>query len=508
MTLTTTSIRFRLLQVLAVCLFSSFAVLAQPSSEPQNPSKRDDRLLTHAGTSSAGLRRIALLIGNGAYQNTKPLKNPANDVRLLSATLEKLGFEVTTGTDRSQREMKRLIRDFGARLREGGGIGLFYFAGHGVQSKGRNFLIPVDADIQTDADLEDTAVNLNYVLENLDDAQSSLNIVILDACRNNPFARGLRSAQEGLAQVKAPTGTLIAYATGPDRTAADGIGDNSPYTEELVKQMQTAGVLLETVFRKVAEQVSSRTRGSQEPWYSANVKGDFFFSGGGTQGIGVSPPKITNQPTFGIEQNDPQKYYTLAVAYVSQARFDEAMVNINKAIELAPELAQAYAVRAGIYHFKNDLDAAIADANKALQLNLKHEAPYIIRGFAYNSKMQFDRGIEDLNKALEINPQAGAAYYGRGNAFVGKNDLDKGIADFTKAIALGSNDAQTYYNRGTAYARKELWDLALSDFNKAIELNPNLAPAYNNRAIIYEKKGDPTRAAADKKRYLELIGFK
>jgi len=507
MSLTTTSTSLRTLLVIAVCLFSSLALLAQPSTNPQNSSKQDDRLLTHTGTSTAGLRRIALLIGNGAYQKTGALKNPANDVRLVGATLEKLGFEVTTGTDKSQREMKRLIRDFGARLREGGGIGLFYFAGHGVQSKGRNFLIPIDADIQTNADLEDTAVNLNYVLDNLDDAQNSLNIVILDACRNNPFMRSLRSAQEGLAQVTAPTGTLIAYATGPDRTAADGKGDNSPYTEELVKQMQASGVLLETVFRRVAEQVSARTGGRQEPWYSANVKGEFFFTGGSTP-FGISPPKIGNQPTFGIEHNDPQKYYTLSVAYVSQARFDEALANINKAIELAPGLAQAYAVRAGIYHFKNDLDAAISDSNKALELNLKHETPYIIRGFAYNSKMQFDRGIDDLNKALEINPQAGAAYYGRGNSYVGKNDYDRGIADYTKAIALGSNDAQTYYNRGTAYAKKELWDNALSDFTKAIELNPNLAPAYNNRAIIYEKKGDATRAASDKKKYLELIGFK
>jgi len=227
-------------------------------------------------------RRIALVIGNGTYSNAPPLKNPSNDATLVAATLKKLGFEVTLGTNRSQREMKQLIREFGQRLRAGGGVGLFYFAGHGVQSTGHNYLVPVDADIQNEADLEDVGVDVNYVLRLMDDAQNALNIVILDACRNNPFARSFRSAQSGLAQVKAPTGTLIAYATSPDSAAADGDSGNSPYTEELTKQMETPGVVLETMFRRVTEQVSSRTGGRQEPWVSDNHKGEFFFHKGTT----------------------------------------------------------------------------------------------------------------------------------------------------------------------------------------------------------------------------------
>lgn len=225
----------------------------------------------------ANERRIALVIGNGAYQNSK-LKNPPNDAATVAGALQELGFGVTSGANKSQREMKQMIREFGQRLRAQGGVGLFYFAGHGVQAKGRNYLIPVDADIQTEADLEDQAVDLNYLLNLLDDAQNTLNIVILDACRNNPFARSFRSTQGGLAQVIAPSGTLIAYATAPDNTAADGSGANSPYTEELTKQLRVPGVLVETMFRRVTEQVSARTGGKQEPWFSANVKGDFFFN--------------------------------------------------------------------------------------------------------------------------------------------------------------------------------------------------------------------------------------
>ncbi len=260
---------------------------AQPASERQ---------LTQvpAQQSQSSPRRLALVIGNGAYEHAGRLANPPNDATVVAATLRLLGFEVSNGTNLPQREMKQRIRAFGQSLRANGGVGFFYYAGHGVQAKGRNYLVPVDADIQTEADLEDAAVDLNYVLNLMDDAQNALNIVVLDACRNNPFARSFRSAQEGLAQVRAPTGTLIAYATAPDSIAADGAGGNSPYTEELIQQMQTSGVLIETMFRRVTEKVSARTNGKQEPWFSANVKGDFYFKApsGSTVDAGSGTTKI------------------------------------------------------------------------------------------------------------------------------------------------------------------------------------------------------------------------
>jgi uncharacterized caspase-like protein len=259
------------------------AIVGFLSGEPRSIAQTDqsNRQLTQDSSqpTQTSRRRLALVIGNGAYEHSGRLANPPNDATLVAATLRQLGFEVKNGSNLTQREMKQRIREFGQSLRANGGVGLFYFAGHGVQAKGHNYLVPIDADIQTEADLEDVGVDLNYVLNLMDDAQSALNIVILDACRNNPFGRSFRSAQDGLAQVKAPTGTLIAYATAPDSIAADGMGTNSPYTQELVQQMQGSGVLVETVFRRVTERVSSRTNGKQEPWFSANVKGDFYFTG-------------------------------------------------------------------------------------------------------------------------------------------------------------------------------------------------------------------------------------
>jgi uncharacterized caspase-like protein len=222
-------------------------------------------------------QRLALVIGNGAYP-TRPLRNPPNDAVAVAKELRELGFLVTSGIDKSQAEMEQMIRDFGQQLRSSCGIGLFYYAGHGVQIAGRNYLIPVNADVQIESDYKYKTVDLNWVLDQMYSEQNPLNIVILDACRSDPFPRSHRSSQGGLAQVSAPTGTLIAYSTAPDNTANDGDGPNSPYTQELLEQMRVSGVLVETMLRHVAEGVSARTGGRQEPWFNANIKGDFYFS--------------------------------------------------------------------------------------------------------------------------------------------------------------------------------------------------------------------------------------
>lgn len=209
---------------------------------------QDKRQLQRDSARPASEKRTALVIGNGAYTNAPPLKNPPNDARDMAATLKTLGFDVISAIDINQRGMKRLIREFGQKLK-GGGSGLFYYAGHGVQSKGRNYLIPIDADIQSEAEIEDSGVDLNLVLNSMDEAQNGLNLVILDACRDNPFARRFRSA--GLAQIDAPTGTLIAYATAPNSVASDGVGKNGLYTQELLKNIQTTGLRIEEVFKQV-----------------------------------------------------------------------------------------------------------------------------------------------------------------------------------------------------------------------------------------------------------------
>ena len=217
-----TQARLTAIMVAAVMLLAVSLICSPRTRAQQQPNRQ---LVQTGSTNATSSKRIALVIGNGAYTKAPPLKNPPNDARDMAATLRTLGFDVTSGINTNQRDMKRLIREFGQKLKTGGS-GLFYYAGHGVQSKGRNYLIPIDADIQSEAEVEDAGVDASLVLNYMDDAQNGLNIVILDACRNNPFSRSFRSASTGLAQVDAPTGTLIAYATAPGRVASDGTGQN------------------------------------------------------------------------------------------------------------------------------------------------------------------------------------------------------------------------------------------------------------------------------------------
>ncbi len=256
---------------------SLFSVLL-PSSIGR--AQQDNRQLNRDQAQQANRapeRRIALVIGNGAYTKAPPLKNPPNDARDMAVTLKTLGFDVTSGININQRDMKRLIREFGQKLKAGGS-GLFYYAGHGVQSKGHNYLIPVDADIQSEAEVEDSAVDVNLLLNYMDDAQNGVNIVILDACRDNPFSRSFRSASNGLAQVDAPTGTLIAYATAPGRVASDGTGQNGLYTSELLKQMHVPGLSVTEMFMNVRAEVMKQTGNKQVPWEASSLVGMFYFS--------------------------------------------------------------------------------------------------------------------------------------------------------------------------------------------------------------------------------------
>ncbi|HKO97825.1 MAG TPA: TonB family protein [Pyrinomonadaceae bacterium] len=234
------------------------------------------RQLVH-GQAAASVKRIALVIGNGKYENAPHLKNPTNDATDIAESLGKAGFTVDHGINLTQRQMKAMIRAFGEKLKAGG-QGLFYFAGHGVQLRGRNYLIPVDANIQSEADVEDQGVDTNLMLGIMDEAGNGLNVVILDACRNNPFGRSFRSASNGLAQMDAPSGTLIAYATAPGSIASDGNARNGLYTQELLKNMLVPGLSIEEVFKRVRIAVRNSTGGQQTPWEASSLTGDFYFT--------------------------------------------------------------------------------------------------------------------------------------------------------------------------------------------------------------------------------------
>jgi len=226
--------------------------------------------------------RIALVVGNSEYQSVSSLDNASNDAALIASTLSGLGFDVHDLIDADREELTRGIAQFGRALRQAGpeATGLFYYAGHGVQSFGVNYLLPVSAELSDAADLSLVAVEVQSVLRQMFSAGNRTNIMILDACRNNPFSNIPEFNDNGLAEMKAPTGTFLAYATAPGAVAMDGGGENSPFTRAMADLMPTPGLPIEQMFKQVRVEVLRETGGLQTPWDSSSLVGDFSFAEG------------------------------------------------------------------------------------------------------------------------------------------------------------------------------------------------------------------------------------
>jgi uncharacterized caspase-like protein len=224
----------------------------------------------------AAASRIALVVGNSRYVELPPLRNPANDAAALGRRLEKMGFAVTSRLDVAKEAFDGAIREHVERLGRERGVGLFYFAGHGLQVRWRNYLVPVDARLDKVEDVTRRTVDLNDLLDGVRRARNPMNIVILDACRDNPFALDLRTGN-GLSQIDAPVGTFLAYATAPGNTASDGEAENGLYTAHLLEEMAAPQAKIEDVFKRVRLKVRRASRGLQVPWESTSLEDDFYF---------------------------------------------------------------------------------------------------------------------------------------------------------------------------------------------------------------------------------------
>ncbi len=248
-------------------------------------------------------RRVALVVGNGRYLNADPLANPVNDATDMAGKLRSLGFEVVEGYDLDKRTLERRIGEFSDRL-EGAEAGLFFYAGHGLQVDGRNFIVPVDARLDVPAKLKLEAVPMDDVLD-LMEQQSPVSLVFLDACRNNPFTRSLslsaqtRSATAigaGLAQFASSRGSFIAFSTAPGAVAMDGTGRNSPFTAALLAHLETPGASISDVMIAVRRDVLAATRNFQTPWEQGSLTERFEFVSSGVERPSISAGPVANAP--------------------------------------------------------------------------------------------------------------------------------------------------------------------------------------------------------------------
>ena len=417
---------------------------------------------------AASENKIALVIGNSDYA-VGPLLNPVNDVRAMAKTLEKTGFKVIKRENASQQDMVQAIADFGDALQKSGGVGLFYYAGHGLQIKGRNFLVPINAQIKREEDASYMAVDASLVTDKMEGAKNRLNIVILDACRNNPFAKSSRSSSGGLAQMEAPVGTLVAFSTAPGSVASDGDGQNGLYTQHLLANIEVPGLRIEEVFKKVRLGVRLDSEGQQIPWENTSLEGEFSFMVGDKTLLPAPPALLTGTgrqppPAIAAIAKTELGYRLLQEGKTDQAELAFKDLSKDKSHDVA------FMGREGLAEVL--LAQGKVDAAMAASLAIIQEAPH--RTAAY------------LIKARAL-------------AIVGK----KGEADLTIKSAV-SDDKTTDFSwqksnihvAAANVAREKNPAEAGKLYESAQKENPDSVLAFSNHAALLKTIGDPKGAAA------------
>lgn len=292
---------------------------------------------------AAAEKRVALIVGMAAYKFVTPLDNPGNDARLIADTLRALNFTLIGDgpqLDLDKSSLEVVVQKFSQQM-QGADVALFFYSGHGLQVRGENFLVPVNANPVREADIDFQLMDANLVLRQMELAGTKLNVVILDACRNNPFGeRGIKSVSRGLARMVAPEGTVISYATQPGSVALDGYDGNSPYTKALARMVRRPGLNIFETFNEVGLAVMQATGNSQQPWLSSSpIKGRFYFSSEPSvvSSVAVVPPQQTpaNDPSaqaWAVTQNTTsiavledfiRQFGSTVYASMARARLDE-----------------------------------------------------------------------------------------------------------------------------------------------------------------------------------------
>ena len=301
-------------------------------------------VLLTAAIAAGAQERVALVIGNSHYASA-PLVNPTNDARAMAERLRELGFKVVEREDLTVKQISPTLREFRSGLAPGS-VALIFYAGHGLQIKGTNYLPAVDADIVSEEDVALQSIDVNKLLDMLGDSKTRLNLLFLDACRNNPYARSMRSGVNGLAKVDAPSGTLISFATRPGSTASDGSGGHGLYTEKLLRVMGEPGLPIEQVLKRVGTEVKKATRGAQEPWMEGSIEGEFYFRGGGASAttVGdvqkVDPAAIELAFWDSIKSSANKRDYELYLEKYPQGQFS-ALAKERSITPPAPQVAAA-----------------------------------------------------------------------------------------------------------------------------------------------------------------------
>ena len=374
-------------------------------------------------------KRLALVIGNSDYKKGA-LKNPANDAKLIAKTLDSLGFEVLEYYNlKTQRELKNAIRKFGIK-RDSADVGFVYYAGHGVQIKNENYLLPTQESFESELDVEDYAVSVQAILRYLETKTDQVNILVLDACRDNPFksnwdmSRSLKG--DGLAKIPPPMGSLIAFSTDAGKTASDGQGENSIYSRSLSINMLKEGVNIDQVFRNVRSQVYKETKGSQKPVEFTQLTGQEFFLNPGDFEDEI------NEIEAIIKDDDGDKYTALKI--------------VELILDKEPNNIRATLNKGRIYVQLEEYKQSLIEYNKIIKLDSNYTNAYLYRAVVYGFNLkEYDKALQDYSKAIELTPENSDNYYKRGQFYQNeKKDYEKAIIDYKMGMTLDPKDCLLY----------------------------------------------------------------
>jgi tetratricopeptide (TPR) repeat protein len=315
------------------------------------------------------------------------------------------------------------------------------------------------------------------MLDELNDASNELNIVVLDACRDNPFP-WKRSGSRGLQVVgNQPSDSIIVFATSAGSTAAEGTGRNGLFTSHLLSNLKKPGLDVNEVFRLTMGDVARASSNQQRPTIYNQFSGLAYL---GSRPVSALQPEPSPQPQLPAPSQTAKTFYDRGVQFANKGDYETAIADFTEAIRLDPNNKEAYNWRGSAYHNNNDYDWAIADYTQAIRIDPNYMSAYYNRGNAYSNKSDYDRAIADYTQAIRIDPNYMSAYYNRGNAYRNKSDYDRAIADYTQAIRIDPNFALSYNNRGFAYFSKKDYDRAIADYEAALKIDPSYTLAKNN----------------------------
>jgi uncharacterized caspase-like protein len=415
-----------------------------------------------ASSASAGdvqARRVALVVGNNAYPMA-PLQNAVNDAIAVAKVLETRGFKVQRYTDLNWTGLGHAIDQFVSDLRTGD-IVLLYYSGHGMQIDGENYIIPTSFSAADEAGGKRAAYSAEQLLERVNARNPLLTILILDACRSNPF-RPDRSLKQGLAAMEVGRGTYIAFATSPGSTASDNPnGQNGLFTTQLLTALQQPGLELDQVFGWVRKQVFTVSKGAQLPWTSSSVIGDFYFD----------PNVPTTAQTARMATRDLDVAYAAGVRSLSAGRYQEALA----LLESASRMGKTHTSRSSSFSQEKSiatLQAVVDRSTGELRSGRPVSGTLAQRGIAYLLLGKYDSAISDFSALLDAEGADITVYRLRGQALVLTNRPSGAIDDLSRAIDAGHGDWRDYCLRSIAFSQEQRFQEALIDAKKAVDAAP------------------------------------